>query len=104
MDNNFNRYISGSNKSKVILSGQGIFKVEPSSLPEGQGIYKFESLPPGDFFIRFIYGDTTQTVLTNGTDEVQTALNSLPDEQKQNFVKGAESEGILGTSGLNAKS
>lgn len=98
------RYYSGINKSKVILSGPGALKVDAVELSENEGEYRFDSLPPGDFFIRFIYGDTTQTVLTNSNDEVQEFLKSLTEEQKQNFVSKANNSGILGISGLNNKS
>ena len=97
------RYYSGTNRSRVILSGQGVFKVDPVQLTEGNGQYRFDSLPPGDFFIRFIYGDTTQTVLTNGSDDVQNLLKSLNSSQKSQFLTSSNN-GILGISGLNAKS
>ncbi len=100
------RYYSGTNSSKVILSGQGVFKVKPVELTERDGQYRFDSLPPGDFIIRFIYGDTTQTVLTNvtdGSDEVQNLFNKLNNTQKNQFVTSSTNAGILGTSGLNSK-
>lgn len=74
------RYYSGTNSSKVILSGQGVFAVNPSGLTINQGEYKYESLPPGDFFIKFTYGDTSQTVLTNQANEVNNLLENVgPD-------------------------
>ncbi len=88
------RYYSGTDKSKVILSGQGVFAVNPSSLTQNEGEYRFDSLPPGDFFIRFIYGDTTQTVLTNTENEAQGALSG------QSIID--EDAGILGSTGLNS--
>ncbi len=123
-DNNENtkdpRYYSGTNKSKVIISGPGIFKVSSSDLPLNEGEYRFDSLPPGDFFVRFIYGDTTQTVLTKEVDdtgetlnEVQEAFSNLTPDQKQAIVQDAKYDNskyddilgnydkILGTSGLN---
>ncbi len=102
MSEDTSRYYSGTNNSKVVINGKGIFEVTASGLNVNQGEYQFESVPPGDFFIRFTYGDTTQTVLTNGTDDVQNAFNKLSDTQKQAFVSGAENSGILGTSGLNS--
>ncbi len=102
------RYYSGTEGGQVILSGQGIFAVTPSALNKDAGEYKFDSVPPGDFFVRFIYGDTTQTVLTNITetsegytdytdkygtkDEVQELLNKLTNEQKNAFVQGANEQ------------
>lgn len=82
-EDDFSRYYSGIGKSKVILSGPGILKVSSDTLEEGNGEYSFKSVPAGDFFIRFTYGDNSQTVLTNGDNEV----NSL-----------------IGAKGLNAKS
>lgn len=57
------RYASGSGQSKVILSGGGIFGINPDEV--GKGEYEFESIYPGDFYIRFIYGDTVETVLAS---------------------------------------
>ena len=97
------RYFSGSNQSKVILSGPGALSVSPVSLEEGEGEYRFDSLPPGDFFVRFIYGDTTQTVLTNGeenVDEVYNLLNNLGGGS----LGSASGEGFLDSVGLNTKS
>lgn len=82
-EDDFSRYYSGIGKSKVILSGPGILKVSADTLEGGNGEYSFKSVPAGDFFIRFTYGDSSQTVLTNGDNEV----NSL-----------------IGAKGLNAKS
>lgn len=99
------RYYSGSGKSRVILSGPGLLAVMPTEFGEdSEGRYQFDSFPSGDFFVRFTYGDTTQTVLTNVDDEVQNALNQLLDANKQSFVDGRTNAGILGTSGLNGKS
>ena len=101
------RYYSGTNTSKVILSGPGIFEVKPTSLTEGAGEYRYESLPPGDFFIRFVYGDTTQTVLTNGTDgsdEVQKLFNENAGLAQSAVNNNSYYKGMLGTSGLNVKS
>ncbi len=80
---NTDRYISGAKESKVILTGPGILEVKPDELDENKGQYSFKSLPAGDFFIRFTYGDSAQTVLLNTDNEV----NSL-----------------VGYKGLNAKS
>ena len=78
---NSDRYFSGSGKSKVILSGNGILAVNPIELSKGE--YGFNSIPAGDYFIRFKYGDNTQTVLKNDDNEVNT---------------------LIGMKGLNAKS
>ncbi len=80
---NKDRYFSGIGLSKVILKGPGILNVSEDSIGENNGAYSFKSVPPGDFFIRFTYGDSAQTVLLNGDNEVNT---------------------LVGTRGLNAKS
>lgn len=86
---NYDRYYSGTNSSKVILSGPGILKVNANGLPELQGQYEFDSIPAGDFYIRFVYGDTTQTTLT--TDE-------------NNEVNKLVGNSVDGLTGLNKKS
>lgn len=77
------RYFSGIGKSKVIIKGPGILDVTEDNIGENNGEYSFKSVPAGDFFIRFTYGDNIQTVLNNGNH----AVNAL-----------------LGKEGLNAKS
>ncbi len=70
------RYYSGIGSSKVILSGPGIFQVDSTNIGTQNGAYKFDSLPPGDFFVRFTYGDTEQTVRINdANNEVNQLLN-----------------------------
>ena len=51
---------------------------------DSKGRYAFTSFVPGNYIVRFTYGDTQKTVLTNN--------------------KNAEVEKILGKTGLNAKS
>lgn len=91
-DTNFNmvsedlsRYYSGIGNSKVILTGEAgtIFEVKPEEIKNPEGEYAFKSVPPGDFFIRFTYGDHTDTVLVNTDNEVTK---------------------LIGTKGKNAKS
>ena len=80
---NNDRYISGLGLSKVIIKGPGILDVTPDNIGENNGTYSFKSVPAGDFFIRFTYGDNIQTVLTSGDNEVNA---------------------LIGQKGLNAKS
>ncbi len=80
---NNDRYFSGIGLSKVILTGPGILSVKADSLGTNNGAYSFKSVPAGDFFIRFTYGDSKQTVLLNTDNDVNT---------------------LLGEKGLNAKS
>ena len=69
---NNDRYFSGSGKSKVILNGNGILTVNPIEL--GNGEYGFNSIPAGDYFIRFKYGDNSQTVLKSDDNEVNNLI------------------------------
>ena len=57
------RYASGSDRSSVVISGNGLLKVEPDPLTANNGEYSFKSIPAGDFYIRFIYGDTAETTM-----------------------------------------
>lgn len=86
----YGRYYSGTDKSKVIISGpQGsILYVGQEGLSKDQGQYEFNSIPAGDFYVRFIYGDTTQTTLMNANNDVNSLVGTSVD----------------GLSGLNAKS
>lgn len=97
----FSRYYSGYGKSKVIITGAegSIFEVKPDEISNPDGEYAFKSVPPGDFFIRFTYGDNEQTVLINA--------NSLPtktDQEKAYKDNVTAVNSLLGKSGLNAKS
>lgn len=70
-------YYSGIGKSKIILNSEdNNFRVsETNNL--GYGQYMFDNIPSGDFIIRFKYGDTYRTVLTNDTsNEVNRLLNA----------------------------
>lgn len=97
----FARYYSGKGESKVIITGAAgsIFEVKPDTISNPDGEYAFKSVPPGDFFIRFTYGDNEQTVLINAN-----ALPTGTDEEKayKNNVNAVNS--LVGKSGLNAKS
>ena len=71
-------------QSKVMVSGDPkntskLLNVEPLTLIEdgGKGAYAFSSIVSGDYFVRYIYGDTTQTVLVNDENtEVNRLLNT----------------------------
>ncbi len=79
---NNDRYFSGIGSSKVILTGPGIFHVSSDNIGNN-GTYAFKSVPAGDFYIRFTYGDHEDTVLLNNENSVNT---------------------LIGKKGLNAKS
>ena len=85
----YKRYYSGEGNSKVIISGPQnsvLYVGQENNLSSGQ--YEFNSIPAGDFFVRFIYGDTTQTTLTRGDNDVNSLVGTSVD----------------GLSGLNSKS
>ena len=83
--------ISGVPGTATEISG---YKFEGD--PKGQ--YAFKSIPAGDLFVRFIYGDTTQTTLTKTDGEGSEVTNLLNGANVDN------TKGYISTSGLNAKS
>ncbi len=74
--------------------------MDPSKADEANedGKYCFAGLPSGDFIVRFIYGDTDRTVLTNGT------INQ--SDEKVGYIKetSAVNELIGSLGGMNVKS
>ena len=91
---------------KIIINGpEGtILHVAQESL--GAGEYSFASLPAGDFYIRFIYGDNLRTVLANETDDTKIQLGDSEGNVKD-YKLGelqAQVNGIVGTKGMNKKS
>ena len=128
-DSNVYRYYSGSDKAQIILDVDSGYlsisnKVDEDgksyvALEKDKGFYKFVNVHPGTFVVRFIYGDTTQTMLVKGTDsnEVNTLLQSTTEEGSPNgvinfedpaneqymFLKGT-SDGYVSKEGLNSKS
>ncbi len=94
------RYYSGQGQFDKtvapIISGAGITEISGYTFADNaKGKYAFKAVPAGDYIIRFIYGDTTQTVLTT-TDGEGSEVTSL--------LNGVSDEALLGTSGLNSKS
>jgi hypothetical protein len=104
----YKRYSSGTNSSKVILSGPGILKVDANGLKEGQGQYEFDSIPAGDFYIRFVYGDTTETTLTDkGDNEVNKLVGNSVDGLKGKNAKsynGQDYKSTVYQTGINQSS
>ena len=96
-ENNINGNSDESTTVSPIISGPGITAIDGAVLTE-EGQYAFKGMPAGDFIIRFIYGDTTQTVLTTTTGEGAEVTELLNGETPDN------QEGYITTSGLNAKS
>ena len=134
LDKDVHRYSSGKDKAQVILNvNSGYLNVENKKDENGnsyvalspeEGMYRFVNVPPGVFVVRFIYGDTTQTMLVknNGTkfgNEVNelltnkgpaptTAEDSVINYEDSNhdqymFLKG-DSDGYISKEGLNEKS
>ena len=120
--NDVQRYASGT-KSRVILN------VEPGAASESylytaetaveDGEYKFENVPPGDFVVRFIYGDTTDTVLVQDNEVTkllggelngygaspEAAGKTITDHDENKDTYGfLEGTGFLDTKGKNIKS
>ena len=86
------RYTSGEKESKVILSGNGILTVNPKTLEENEGQYEFTSVPAGDFYIKFVYGDDYDTVLTNNeNNEVNKLISS-----ESKIIKGRNEKSYNG--------
>ena len=71
-DENDDRYASGQGVEKVVKTFGGEsgaaddLVVKPK--PIGDGNYSFTNVPAGYYFIRFIYGETDETVLTNNSE------------------------------------
>ena len=76
------RYASGADKSKVIMSGPGILAVKADELNANEGAYSFKSVPAGDFYVRFIYGDTDETVLSSQDNDVTTLIGRKGRNEK----------------------
>ena len=88
--------ISGPTGTAVEISGY-TFNSEDSA-----GQYAFKGMPAGDLIIRFIYGDTTQTVLTTTDGEGSDVANFLTNAGLS--IDKDSHDGFISTSGLNAKS
>ena len=72
-DESDNSYFSGNGKSRVIETGSANLEVVEEDIGN-TGEYRFDSIYPGDFYIRFIYGDTVRTTLVNSDNEVNQLL------------------------------
>lgn len=73
------RYASGSGSSKIIINGPSGTLLHVNNTNLGKGEYAFKSIPSGDFFVRFIYGDTDDTLLVN-TEYLKDQISSLPGQ------------------------
>ncbi len=102
------RYYSGQGDSEEnhtvspIISGVGATQISGYTFGENStGEYVFKAMPAGDFIVRFIYGDTTQTVLTTADGEGAEVVELLKNDTTANVDSH---DGYISTSGLNAKS
>ena len=96
-------YYSGRGNSQVILSGTGLFEVTADSLSQGE--YEFKSVPAGDFFIRFIYGEQDRTVLSNTDNDVTALLGkgmNVKSYNGQDYKTTTYQAGISQDSSYNA--
>ena len=78
------RYSSGDGASKIIIDGPDgtILDVsDKEKLAKEDGQYAFLSLPAGDFFIRFTYGDDDGTTVVK-TEELRNQVNELEKLQE----------------------
>lgn len=91
VNNNADHYSAKDNpgandgSSFIVWQGDGIFHVDPTSLTKGY--YSIKSIPAGNYYVRFTYGDKTRTVLTNGNDDFTGEYTRSVDGQG-NAVKG----------------
>ena len=96
------RYYSGQKGTvSPIITGPGATAIGGYEITE-DGQYAFKGIPAGDYFIRFIYGDTTQTVLTTSDGEGKEVVDLLNANGITAEVNGEK--GFISTNGLNAKS
>ena len=103
------RYYSGQGNSEEnhtvspIISGAGATAISGYTFgDDSTGEYAFKGMPAGDFIVRFIYGDTTQTVLTTEGGEGDEVVQLLKGDTANSNVNDAS--GYISKSGLNAKS
>lgn len=103
------RYYSGQGNYEEnhtvspIMSGAGVTAIEGYTFGEDStGQYAFKAMPAGDFIVRFIYGDTTQTVLTTEGGEGDEVVQFLKGDTSEVNVNATD--GYISKSGLNAKS
>ena len=103
------RYYSGQGNSEEnhtvspIISGAGATAISGYTFgDDSTGEYAFKGMPAGDFIVRFIYGDTTQTVLTTEGGEGDEVVQLLKGDTADSNVNDAS--GYISKSGLNAKS
>ena len=97
------RYNSGDGKTKIIINGpEGtVFEVKDTEkLEYNDGNYVFKSLPAGDFYVRFTYGDDDGTVLTSNADsDVNKVLGTAGRNEKS--YNGQDYKSTIYQKGIN---
>ena len=99
--NEKDEYYSGKGVVKYILNAPQELTMIHKDTEElngdaiGSGRYCFAGIPSGDFVIRFLYGDTTRTALTNGTTN---------KDVDGNVIETATVNALVGANGYNVKS
>ncbi len=110
----------GSYSPIIRTIGNDIYgKVEiPTQVDNTKGKYIFNSYMPGNYVVRFIYGDTEQTVLPNSSTHITNAFGSQGQNAKsyngqdyksttyqeginQNLVSGARKQGVWQNTNTN---
>lgn len=107
------RYKTGTGEANILFDSD-IPALKIGALPyveSGKGGYTYASIPSGDYFIRFIYGDTYETVLTNnettvGKEVKDLGLSNMTYTQNTEGTVGAAAGGSesIQAKGLNVKS
>ena len=94
------RYYSGQiGTVSPILSGAGVTSISGYGIDE-EGEYGFKAVPAGDMYIRFIYGDTTQTTLTKKDGEGSEVVSLISGDN----ITVDNDKGFISKEGLNEKS
>lgn len=112
------RYATGTGEADILFDSDipalkiGELPINKADLAKGTGGYAFASIPSGDYFIRFIYGDTYETVLTSDeTDigkEVKDLIGPMTYTQSQEGVvlkpsNATDNTASTGTATIEAK-
>lgn len=97
-----NTAVDSQGRSMVIINNQnvpsGAKLLIPSANDTTEGKYIFRSYMPGNYVVRFIYGDTVKTVLPNGSTDVTNAIGVAGQNAKsyngQDYKSTTYQEGI----------
>ena len=96
------RYYSGYGSSRQMYTTtdpNSIFYIGSTSI--GQGEYTLRSLPAGNYYILFKYGDTDDTVLIKGTNDVTTLIGKGKNDKSYN---GQDYKSTIYQAGVDQKS